>query len=170
MIGSRNTRKLKKYSDNFNKMFEFYLKLNRSGLVTFCGDKVNIDFDVNGSEGKFAFREFENGNFRLINPITRHPNILKSVIIGKKGWGLLVKQWSEGIASGLFTKFEFFELIKEYNIDIPEPFLIEFNNSVWRHRDKQKSDEELHILFLTKIIKQNPVKYPHLYDGVKKCP
>lgn len=167
MIGSRNTRKLKKYSDNFNKMFEFYFKLNRSGLVTFCGDKVNIDFDVNGSEGKFAFREYENGKFRLINPITRHPNILKSVIIGKKGWGLLVKQWSEGIASGLFTKFEFFELIKEYNIDIPESFLIEFNNSVWKHRERQLDDKDLHILFTKKVILNNHIKYPELYSIVK---
>jgi hypothetical protein len=157
VIGSRNTRKLKKYSDNFNKMFEFYFKLNRSGLVTFCGDKVNIDFDVNGSEGKFAFREYENGRFRLINPITRHPNILKSVIIGKKGWGLLIKQWSEGIASGLFTKFEFFELIKEYNIDIPESFLIEFNNSVWKHRERQLDDKKLHTLFIKKIIQNNSI-------------
>ena len=76
-------------------MFEFYFKIYRSGLVKFCGDIVKVDFDVNGSEGKFAFREYDNGRFKLITPISRHPNILQSVIIGKKGWGLWVSQWTD---------------------------------------------------------------------------
>ena len=64
MVGSRNDRKLQKYSEKFNKMFDFYLKIYRTGLITFCGVEVNINFDVNGSEGKYAFREYDNGRFK----------------------------------------------------------------------------------------------------------
>jgi hypothetical protein len=31
-------------------MFDFYLKIYRTGLIDFCGVEVIIDFDVNGSE------------------------------------------------------------------------------------------------------------------------
>ena len=35
VVGSRNDRKLKKYSDNFNKMFEFYFTIYRTVFVKF---------------------------------------------------------------------------------------------------------------------------------------
>lgn len=135
-IGSRKDRKLKKYSDNFNEMFEFYLKIYRTGLITFCGVGVNIEFDVNNEEGKFVFREYDNGRYKLTIPKTRHPNILKCVIIGKKGWGLWVKQWSQGIGDGTFTKYEVLQEFENRNIKIPESFMIEFNNAIWKERMK----------------------------------
>lgn len=135
-IGSRKDRKLKKYSDNFNEMFEFYLKIYRTGLITFCGVGVNVEFDINSEEGKFVFREYDNGRYKLTIPKTRHPNILKSVIIGKKGWGLWVKQWSQGIGDGTFTKYEILQEFENRNIKIPESFMIEFNNAIWKERMK----------------------------------
>lgn len=153
-----NDRKLKKYSNNFNKMFEFYFRITRTGLITFCGDIVKVDFDVNGSDGKFSFREYDNGRFKNTIPVSRHPNILKSVLIGKKGWGLLIRNWSEGIGSGLFTKFEFFELMKEYNIQIPDSFIIEFNNAVSKERIKRESDQKLNFDMLYKIYKNRIVE------------
>lgn len=136
-------------------MFDFYLSVNRSGLITFCGVDVQVDFDVNGSDGKFGFREYDNGRFKNTTPISRHPNILKSVIIGKKGWGLLVSEWSSGIGSGLFTKYDFFKLFKSKNINIPESLLNEFNNSVWRERFKREDEQKLHNEFLIKLYKTN---------------
>lgn len=143
-------------------MFDFYLKIYRSGLITFCGVDVKVNFDVNGSDGKFGFREYDNGRFKNMIPISKHSNILRGVIFGKKGWGLLVKNWSEGIGSGLFTKFEFFEMLNEYGIGLPdsivsetnflldmsegyevklpESLYIEFNNAVWKERDKNEED------------------------------
>ena len=37
-------------------MFEFYLKVYRSGIITFTGSKFKIDEDKNGSDAKFAQR------------------------------------------------------------------------------------------------------------------
>jgi hypothetical protein len=73
----------------------------------------HIDFDVNGSEGKYAFREYDNGRFKLTTPL--HSNILKGIIIGKKGWGLWVSQWSEGIVDWTLQKRKYLKnlIIKE---------------------------------------------------------
>lgn len=111
-------------------MFNFYLSINRSGLITFCGVDVQVDFDVNGSDGKFGFREYDNGRFKGITPTSRHPNILKSVIIGKKGWGLWLNTWSEGIVDWSFTKEEIFQEFSKRGIEIPEPLLKDFNNRI----------------------------------------
>jgi len=70
----------------------------------------------------------ENGYYKNREIVTRHPNIVRSVIIGKKSWGLWVKEWTNGIAEGSFTKQEILDEFKE--IDMPESLLIEFNNSI----------------------------------------
>lgn len=134
-------------------MFEFFFKIHRSGLVNFCGSIVNVDFDINASDGKFAFREYDNGRFKFVNPVTRHPNILKSVICGKKGWGLTVKTWSEGIGSGLFTKYEFYELFNSFGIEIPKSLILEFNNSVYKERIKREKEQLLNNDFYIKLYK-----------------
>jgi hypothetical protein len=115
-------------------MFEFYFKIYRSGLVKFCGDVVKVDFDVNGSEGKFAFREYDNGRFKLITPISRHPNILQSVIIGKKGWGLWVSQWTDGIVDWSFTKEEILKEFELRDIEIPESLMIEWDKLILKRK------------------------------------
>jgi len=134
-------------------MFDFYLSVYRTGLITFCGVGVNVDFDVNGSDGKYGFREYDNGRFKFKTPISRHPNILRGVIIGKKGWGLTVKTWSEGIGSGLFTKYEFFELFNGCGIEIPESLIIEFNNSVYNERIKREKEQLLNNDFYINLYK-----------------
>jgi hypothetical protein len=113
-------------------MFNFYLKVYRTGLITFCGDKVEVDYDPNGGDGKFSFREYDNGRFKHMNPISCHPNILRGVIIGKKGWGLWVKQWSEGISEGSFTKREILEDFEKLGIEIPEPLMKEWDTLIIR--------------------------------------
>ena len=57
-------------------MFEFYYKLHRTGLITFCGTEVKVDFDINGGDCKFTFREYDNGYYKHTNPVTRHPAVL----------------------------------------------------------------------------------------------
>ena len=115
-------------------MFDFYLSVNRSGLITFCGVDVQVEFDVNGSDGKFGFREYDNGRFKNTLPISRHSNILKSVIIGKKGWGLWVEQWSQGIVEWTFTKEEILNEFVKRDITIPEPLMKEWDNLIQRKK------------------------------------
>ena len=62
--------------------------------------------------------------------ITRHPNIVKSVLIGKKGWGLWVDQWTEGIVDWTFTKEELLNEFVKVDIEIPESFLKDFENTI----------------------------------------
>jgi len=120
-------------------MFDFYLKCYRTGLLTFCGVKVEVNFDVNGHEGKFSFREFDNGRFKNQIPVSKHSNILKGVITGKKGWGLWVKTWSEGIVDFCFTKEEILEEFTKRDIEIPEPLMKEWDNLI----DKLKMERNL---------------------------
>lgn len=116
-------------------MFEFYLKVYRTGIITFCGDKITIDFDVNGSDAKFGFREFDNGRFKGINPITRHPNILKAIILGKKGWGLWVSQWSDGIVDWSFTKEEILKEFQIRDIIIPDSLMLEWDKLIKKKKE-----------------------------------
>jgi hypothetical protein len=111
-------------------MFEFYLKIYRSGLITFCGSIVVIDYEKDGSDGKFSFREYDNGRFKFINPKSRHPNVLKAVISGKKGWGLWVSQWTEGIVECSFTKEEILKEFESRGIEIPESLMLEWDKLI----------------------------------------
>lgn len=112
-------------------MFTFFLSCYRHGILTFCGSSIDVEFDIDGPEGKFCFRKFENGHYKGDSPIqTRHPNITKGVITGKKGWGLWVDQWTDGIVDWSFTEEEILGTFKEHNIKIPESFLNEFYNKL----------------------------------------
>ena len=122
-------------------MFEFFLKSYRSGLLTFCGSKVDVEFDSNGNEGKYCFRQYENGEMKTGNLKSRHPNILKGLVIGKKSFGLWVDQYTDGINEWTFTKDEILGEFHKRNIKIPEPFLRDFNNVLERKRLKRIEEE-----------------------------
>lgn len=124
-------------------MFTFFLRSYRTGIITFCGSQVNeIVFDPNGDEAKFCFRKFENGQYPNGGKIiTRQPNILKSVIIGKKGWGLWRDQWTDGIAEWSFTREEILNLFFEKNIEIPESFLKEFDDFLDKKKEERNRRE-----------------------------
>lgn len=139
--GSRDHRKLQKYSEKFNEIFNFFLKSYRSGILTFCGYDVKVEFDINSDNGKFGFRRFENGEIKIHNLKSCHPNILKSVIIGKKSWGLWLDQFTDGIVEGSFTKEEILEQFYEKGIKIPEPFLLDFDNTLLRKKVKRNEIE-----------------------------
>jgi len=88
---------------------------------------------VNEIEGKNVFRKYDNGNYKDNIVIkTRHPNIVRSVIIGKKSWGLWVNEWSDGIVEGSFSKREILEEFSKNGIIIPESLLNDFNNRIYR--------------------------------------
>lgn len=96
---------------------------------------MSTTFKVDGDEGKFCFRKLENGEYKEGEKlITRHSNILRGVITGKKSWGLWVDQWSDGIADWTFTEEEILSEFKNRNIKIPDSLLKDFRNRV----DKKK--------------------------------
>ena len=112
-------------------MFIFFFQVNRRGLITFCGSIIEVEFDPNEVSGKECFRLYEDGYYKGGKTIiTRHPNIVKSVLIGKKGWGLWVDQWTEGIVDWTFTKEELLNEFVKVNIEIPESFLKDFENTI----------------------------------------
>ena len=136
---NRHQRKLKKYSNNFNRMFDFFLLSYRKNILTFCGSHVSVEYDAYGHDAREAFRMFDDGVFKNKPILTRHPNILKAVIIGKKAWGLWLNEWTEGIVDWTFTQEEIFEQFKENNITIPESLLLDFENTL--HKKKIKRNE-----------------------------
>jgi hypothetical protein len=108
--------------------------------LTFCGSIVNVEFDVNESEGKNTFRKFDNGQYSGGKPIvTRHPNIVKAVIIGKKSWGLWCDQWGDGIAEGTFLKREIIEEFENKGITIPNSLMKDFDDRIYRKVVKRMS-------------------------------
>lgn len=110
----------------------------RKDLITFCGSKVNVEFDVNGEDGKMCFLNVDNGVYGRGDTIkTRHPNILKGVLVSKRGWGLWLDQWTGGINEWCFTKEEILNEFKIRNIEIPEPHLKEFENLTEKKRKKR---------------------------------
>lgn len=115
-------------------MFNFFLESNRKGILTFCGSDINIEFDINNVNGKRCFRNFDNGQYKLKPIITKHPNIVKSVIIGKKSWGLWLNQWVDGIIEFSFTKEEILEEFNKLGIVIPESLLLDFDNRIEKKR------------------------------------
>jgi len=127
-------------------MFSFFFMVNRSGLITFCGSIIEVDFDLNGVSGKECFRLYEDGHYKGGKPIvTRHPNIVKSVLVGKKGWGLWLDQWTDGIVDWTFTKKDILDEFDNLGIEIPESFIKDFNNTIERKKKKRN------LLYLEKL-------------------
>jgi hypothetical protein len=121
-------------------MFSFFLKGYRSGILEFTGSIIETEFDPNGEEGKFCFRQIENGEIKRNNIIkTRHPNIVKAVVSGKRSFGLWSDQWSDGIVDWSFTEEEILGEFQKRNIKIPKPLLIDFYNRI----DKKKRKRNL---------------------------
>jgi hypothetical protein len=123
-------------------MFEFFLKSYRCGILDFCGVEVNVKYDIDEVSGKEGFRMYDNGLFKHKDIISKHSNILKGVIIGKKSWGLWVNEWSDGIVDWTFTLGEILEQFKENNIEIPKPLYDDFLNRIEK---KKRIRNELYL-------------------------
>jgi len=129
---------LEKYSNSFNEIFNFFLKSYRKGILTFCGVNVEVQFDINGFEGKNTFRKYDNGQYQQGKPIiSRHSNIVKGVIVGKKSWGLWVNQWSDGIVEGTFRKKDILQDFEDLGIVIPDSLMQDFENRIYNKIKKK---------------------------------
>lgn len=128
---SRHNRRIEKFSDRFNGIFFFFLKSYRKNILTFAGSYVEVEYDKDSHSCREAFRRFDDGQFKTKPVSTRHPNIVKAVITAKKSWGLHRDMWTDGIVEGTFTKQEILNVFKIVNIELPEPFVIEFENNIY---------------------------------------
>lgn len=100
--------------------------------LTFSGTEAKIKFDSNGYTCKEVFKRFENGEYKNKEIVTKHPNIVFSVIKGKKSWGLHIKMWSEGVREGSFRKKEILWDFIEKKVVIPDSFEKEFDNLIYK--------------------------------------
>lgn len=132
----RHIRRIEKFSDGFNEMFFFFLQSYHKGILTFAGSQVDVEYDINSHSCRECFRRFDDGQFKNLPIISRHPNIVKAVITAKKSWGLNCQQWTDGIAECSFLKSEILYIFEERNIKIPEKLLIEFENLLYKKRMK----------------------------------
>jgi hypothetical protein len=135
VLGTRHGRKLKKYSQGFNDNFTFFFLLSRRGLIDFCGERIVVERSTDPTmTAKHCFRLFEDGFYGKTKVIEcYHPNVMKHVMMGKKGWGLWSNELSMGIASGDFTKREILGEFESRSISIPECFMTEFENRIIKH-------------------------------------
>jgi hypothetical protein len=81
--------------------------------------------------------KFDNGQYKGKNIISKHPNIVKSVIIGKKSWGLWSNTWAEGIVDGDFRQKEIIDEFNIKGITIPESLMNDFNNKISKKINKK---------------------------------
>lgn len=136
-LGTRHDRKLKRYSEGFNENFRFFFLLSRRGLIDFCGERINIlPSSDRTMTAKQCFKLFEDGRYGREKTIECvHPNIMRHVMMGKKGWSLWVREWGMGIVEGSFTRREILEEFNIKGVHIPDCFMLQFDNSI---RKQQK--------------------------------
>lgn len=140
-IGSRHTRVLKTFTPKFNTIFNFFLKSYRSKILDFGGSFLKFESNPNSPCARECFRLFENGfysNGKNI-PTSRHPNVIESLIISKKSFGLHVDMWSDGIVEGTFLKHEILDQFKDEGIEIPESLLTNFYDLIYKKTKKYVS-------------------------------
>lgn len=122
-------------------MFTFFLMSNRKGILTFCGSHVDVRYDPTGVDAKECFRRYDNGYYKHKPVMTRHPNVVRSVITGKKSWGLWVKEWSMGISECTFWKEDFIEDFNKLGITLPQSLDKEFDNRIMFYKRKKWNNE-----------------------------
>lgn len=108
----------KKYSDNFNRDFNWYLKVRH--LFTFDGKAyIEPKFSNKGVSGKEAFYLYDCQGTRIV--ATKHPNIFRILFKVKSSVNLHIKMYAEDRAKEILPDTLFEELCKEINA--PEWFI-----------------------------------------------
>lgn len=130
----RHSRKLTRYSPDFEEMFKFFLDSYRKGMLNFAGVDVTTEQKHDGYSAKEAFKRYDTGDFNDEIPTSRQSNILRCVIMAKKSFGLHVRMWSEGIADGDFTIQEILGTFNDYGIKVPDSLLVGFENEVTKRK------------------------------------
>lgn len=107
---------MEKYSKNFERDFNWYLSIRHK--FNFCGKDYDISFDSKGISGKLAFHLFDSQG--IIKP-TKHPRLLKTLLVSKGSVNLFAKMYAEDRASGILPKKELEQMCKEW--EAPEWYM-----------------------------------------------
>lgn len=110
-----------------------------------------VEGDTEEVCGREGFRRFDDGFYKNKKIVSRHPNILRGVIIGKKSWGLWVDQWSDGISECSFTLDEIVSQFKQCDITIPDKLFVDFENRIL-HKKIKRNEKELERLKSDRIV------------------
>jgi len=137
-LGNRHDRKLKKYSEGFNENFRFFFLLSRRGLIDFCGERINI---LSSSDrtltAKHCFKLFEDGRYGREKVIEcNHPNVMRHVMMGKKGWSLWCNTWGAGCGDRTFHKKDILEEFHKKDIHIPDCFMLQLEKTIEKEKEK----------------------------------
>jgi len=134
----RQLRNIKK--PEFLKIFNFYVNGYKKQIFDFCGTDIKTLYKENAYCSKIMFKKYDNGDVPLDELehgiYTSEPELLRCVILGKKGWGLWMQEWCKGISEFLFTEDEILNIFKNKNIEIPESLLVDFKKTWRKKRDK----------------------------------
>lgn len=101
-----------KYSAPNDRDFLFYLRGRH--IYTFCGTLTphyEPLYDKNGVDGKQAFFSIDNLGRNIP---TKHPNLLRTLLLVKSSVNFHIKMWAEGRADGTLPLIEFSQrLVRE---------------------------------------------------------
>lgn len=133
---SRKERRLSKRveAERFTQYYDFFKKSYNTGIIDFTGTlPIKIIYSPLADSARRCFLRFNNGEYPkeviLETGIQcSEPEELASVIMGKKGWGLWLKEWGSGIGEFLFEESEILDQFYTNDIQIPEKLLTDFRN------------------------------------------
>jgi hypothetical protein len=134
-------RQLRNINDNFIEIYNFYLEGYSKGLFDFCGTNVKTVYNSIASNSMICFKKYEQGEYSKETIYQTgiqcsQSDELRKVILGKKGFGLVKELYCSGIAEWSFTEEEILNEFKIRNINIPEPFLLDFRKTWRKKRDE----------------------------------
>jgi len=122
-----------KYSDNFNRDFNWYLKFRHTFDFDGRLDR-DIEYDTKGIDGKKAFFLFDSQG--KLKP-TKHPNLLRTLLKTKGSINLHIKMWKEDRLNGILPRVLFieecvepFELLDWMINIIDKTVLLEYNKNI----------------------------------------
>ncbi len=126
---------MRKYSDNFNNSYEFYL--HNIDKLTFSGSlpKWKTTYDEKGVDAKRAFHILESQG--KIVP-TRELELFNKLIKTKESVNFHIKLWAEGRNDATLTSFDLNEMIEEYKL--PDWVLQAITNQSYKLYKNEKKD------------------------------
>ena len=101
-----------KYSKNFERDFEWYVKY--SSVFIFDGSfNKEIKYNSSGHSAKYCFYKFDSEG-KLLD--TTEPELLSLVFKCKGSINFMIKEWAQDRAKGYLPKIEFEKIIEEYEL------------------------------------------------------
>lgn len=125
----------KKYSKNFERDWEFYLRVKDT--YDFAGKNIpDIPYGETGLNAKDCFHKFD--SYGKVFPC-KEPDLLREIFICKASINLHIKLWAAGKADGTFVK-EDWEQVKKDG-DFPEWVVDAFHQQWYKKWRETKTND-----------------------------